>query len=165
MRHSDKRLPAPTLDEPLELAYLAGFLDGEGCINITTQKSRGNLNYRMQIVLWNTNRAIIESLAAHWAGGFHAGSKTRTNATENARPCYLAWWHGQLADELLARLEPYVRIKHAQLLNAREFQAVKRRRVGRSTSQALLDEMARHHGDDEATYPAHLRLRAAESAG
>lgn len=46
----------------IKLGWLAGIIDGEGCLQLAKQKYRDRFHYRPQIVIGNTNPKIIEEI-------------------------------------------------------------------------------------------------------
>ena len=65
-----------------ELAYIAGLLDGEGCITASIEK---NGVLRFQLSITNTNKNVIEWLAIKVGGKVY----TRTSKNRNWRTCYI----------------------------------------------------------------------------
>ncbi len=55
--------------------YAAGFMDGEGCINVSS--CRGTVFIRVLIV--NTNREVLELLQQRWGGNITANKRHKTN--------------------------------------------------------------------------------------
>lgn len=87
---------------PEQAAYLAGVIDGEGCI--TTSGPRG---IRLQIA--NTNRPWLEALR-EWVGGTlheHRGKF-------NKRPSFSLSFTIQETQEALAQCQPFLMIKQQQ---------------------------------------------------
>ncbi len=48
--------------------YVAGFIDGEGCIRIARHKRKGKDYYYGEILVSNTNLEILEKLKAQFGG-------------------------------------------------------------------------------------------------
>jgi len=51
-----------------EVAYTAGFFDGEGCVNIVRYLQRGRSYHTLQIVFTNTDFQALEWLRQRWGG-------------------------------------------------------------------------------------------------
>lgn len=109
--------PAPT-----DLAWLAGFIDGEGCIQINVMPNRCHL--RLDIT--QKDRRPLQQIQK-WFGG--ALSKARAD-----RVSYLRISTKQCADTLRA-VRPYLRVKQDQADVAIEFQE-RRTRNGRGVDRA-----------------------------
>lgn len=57
-------------DEDVFLAWAAGLIDGEGCVSIASgiNKRSGGRYYRADLIVSNTNRALLEPLLAMFGG-------------------------------------------------------------------------------------------------
>ncbi len=93
-------------------SYLAGFIDGEGSFMITksTSASHGRVQYRARIAIANTERDVLERIRQDY-GGILVGQVAR-NPSWN--PCFLLVWSDGMAEGLLARVTPHLRIKQLQ---------------------------------------------------
>jgi hypothetical protein len=107
-----------------EKAYLAGFIDGEGCISIVkqTKKESRNPYYRLSLIVSQTNYEFLQ----HWQQLVGIGKMNekmyQTMASEH---CARAWdWRVSTGDaaELLESLLPYLRIKKTEAEIAIKFQ-------------------------------------------
>jgi hypothetical protein len=87
-----------------DLAYAAGYLDGEGCFTIGS-------NWRIQVCCTNTCREAIQWLYDTF-GGNMSGPKEGRKA--NWRPTYFWRASNLVAKELLPALMPYLREKKPQ---------------------------------------------------
>ena len=90
--------------DELTLAYLAGYLDGEGCFWATPTGKIG-------VTIANTHKPSID-----WLHATFAGSVTRARAPRNPnhRPCYGWQVAGRDADRLCKAVLPYLREKMEQ---------------------------------------------------
>lgn len=52
------------LSSEAKLGWLAGIIDGEGCIQLAKQKYRDKIHYRPQLVIGNTSKEIIEAIVS-----------------------------------------------------------------------------------------------------
>lgn len=96
-----------------ELAYLAGFIDGEGYIGISKNSSYGEL----QISITNTNEDIIR-LIAKW----FKGSVRLVEKKENHKDCWRFGVYSEDAVTLLKAVYPYLFVKREQAYIGLEFQ-------------------------------------------
>lgn len=87
---------------PEQAAYVAGVIDGEGCI--TTSGHRG---FRVQIA--NTNRPWLETLSG-WVGGTIHGHRGRFNK----RPSFSLSLTIRESQEALAQCQPFLMLKQQQ---------------------------------------------------
>ena len=99
----------------LDLAYLAGFFDGEGCIHYSFKKHSHcrKVSSECWIQLTSTNQTIVESLKTDF-GGF-----TFSYKLYKRRKIVYTWKvAARKLFPVLRLLEPYMRIKrdHARLL-------------------------------------------------
>ena len=102
------------------LAYLAGVIDGEGCIGIRKTKRTGSFKstrYSAVLTIGNTSRLLIEQLMA----AFGAGCVTYRYPTKTKRACYL-WTVSSLgARHVLCNVHPYLIVKRRQAAVLLEF--------------------------------------------
>ncbi len=91
----------------MNLAYVAGLLDGEGCINFT--KCRDIKIPRVCIT--NTNLEVLEDLKAQFGG--HIQKASRPNASW--KPAYHWVISNSASARFLEKIEPWVRIKQEQV--------------------------------------------------
>jgi len=117
-----------------DLAYIAGIVDGEGYIGVSTDGKKfkhGRQNLRLRVTVTSTDEWLCQHLRFSIGGGL----VTLKPQSENQRPC----WQWQLsyrqAGEFLKLILPYLHIKKPQAELAIKFQEAK----GRST-RGLSDE-------------------------
>lgn len=87
-------------------AYMAGLLDGEGCVGIYRHKG-GRLGISVEIA--NTYKDVLSQLKAQWGGSF--SGRTREG-------CQKIWRWGvsdKQAEMFLRHVRPFVQIKSNQL--------------------------------------------------
>ena len=99
-RFGEPKATIPT--DPLQLAYLAGLFDGEGCL---TRGHKGGLNWRIQIAM--IDRPVIE-----WLGEIGGTTKPRVQ-TNPRKNIVWVWLLMRQLDVLpfLVAISPYVRVK------------------------------------------------------
>jgi intein/homing endonuclease len=102
----------------LELAYLAGFFDGEGCVHINSPDRAGRQNLLIRVS--QTEPSVLLLYESRWQGKI----STRENGP-NRKPIWLWTACSQNATECLKDLLPYLRVKSAAALVGVEFQALK----------------------------------------
>jgi hypothetical protein len=96
-----------------KLAYLAGIIDGEGCIAIRKSKRTGtckSTRYAAAVTVGNTSRHLIEQLV----GTFGVGCVTYRYPTKTKRACYLWSLPSRGAREVLRAVQPYLIVKREQ---------------------------------------------------
>ena len=93
----------------LDLAYLAGIIDGEGCLNIS--KTRKYRYCRLTIA--NTDKSLMEWLVNKFGAGAQNREHRRSiEERKNRKPCYIFLVSAQNElHELLIRVEKYLVIK------------------------------------------------------
>lgn len=102
-------------------AYLAGLLDGEGCISIVnTHTSRGRPTFMMSIQLVMTHKATIEHVYNMWGGGWYIDRGSRKAGQQ--KPAYSIHWTSVHAAEVLREVLPFLVTKKQQAELALEFQ-------------------------------------------
>lgn len=89
-----------------ELIWLAGFIDGEGCITIAREKDKPR---KLILKIGNTNEYIIKLIAKWFKGGI-AYQEGKNNSKDS--------WHFQTCNEtaaiILRAVYPYLLIKREQ---------------------------------------------------
>lgn len=93
-------------DLATDLAYMAGILDGEGCITILRRKAGGarkSPSHNAQIVVTSSTREMLVWIEARWGGVIHPNRAVFA-------------WHlsGQSATDLLLKCMPYLVVKAEQ---------------------------------------------------
>ena len=100
-----------------EIAYIAGLLDGEGCISINKGRDQSGAKYRLVVCCANTDRAVLEFLYRMLGGRIYVISKSKWSR----RTCWMWTTSSQQAGEILHILLPYLRIKKRQAKLAIKF--------------------------------------------
>lgn len=117
-----------------EWAYLAGFIDADGCISLT-QSPRGE--FRLQIVVAQSNKSILD----YWQSKTGIGSVLTNTATTGA------WqWHigKPECDGFLGKLYPYLLLKKDEAAIAMRFRETfdKQRRYTKPTARIIGERSA-----------------------
>ncbi len=127
----------------IDVAYTAGFFDGEGSVIMNYQRTRrGTLSYGVHTSIMNTERSILEWHMALYGGHIYAHEFKNKPATWRA-----GWqWHineNGACERFLIAIRPYLRIKGALTDNALRFLELKRKvGHGRRTPPDLAAQMA-----------------------
>ena len=137
---------------PVELAYAAGFFDGEGSLSIIrhrpssrpSSRKEGRDLFKVSLIVANNNRAVLESLQAEFAGRIYRNAfKTKP---AHWRPSYQ--WHlwGNECEHFCIAVRPYMRIKGVLVDSALEFYALQRQRGHkRETAPDIWERMKELH--------------------
>lgn len=115
-----------------DLAYIAGFIDGEGCIRIAKRKQRRSIypRYILTIVVGNTNILPLRFCKRRFGG------KIKLKKMKGNRFQAYHWViSGKRASRVLERLLPYFIIKKKEALLGLKFQ--KSVSLNRSTNRLL----------------------------
>lgn len=95
--------------------YVAGFFDGEGCVNITVRGKIRQVALRVTIV--NTDAAILQELFETFGG-----TLTRPRSSNSRWKLFRAIeWRGKYAISFLEKIQPFVTVKRPQIELAFEF--------------------------------------------
>lgn len=100
----------------VELAYLAGIVDGEGSISVKSESKKRP--YVVYLSVTNTNYDMIKIFEGHFGGKVRKRnwSNNQKNAKKNWKPCY-EWCISKLqAVRAVEKLLPYIRIKNKQAI-------------------------------------------------
>jgi hypothetical protein len=99
----------------VETAYIAGIIDGEGCIGIYYRNHRG---YHIQLSITNTNKNLISWLKKK----LHANAvKSLTDRRPKNKQSFSIIVDRMRAYEILQRVIPYLKIKTKQARLAIKF--------------------------------------------
>lgn len=107
----------------VDLAYLAGFFDGEGCISIGKHRNNGKDFYELHILVAQKSRWILEWFKFNFEGKIFKHKKPEGRQSE--------WFTWQVAAvkaaSALKVLLPYLKLKKAEAELALKFQGQKGR--------------------------------------
>ena len=111
----------------LEIAYIAGLFDGEGCITIhkgsriyPNQFGYGkNVRYTLNCIISNTDKTVLEKFKEKTGLGI---VYTRKDTAKGRRQSYQWILASNQAEQFLIALLPYLQIKKAQAIVALQFQ-------------------------------------------
>ena len=163
------------------LAWLAGFVDGEGCVSLNRQRNKaGNPAYSPALTIVQTDRAILEHIAATLCeGGVYTCPAVPVNGyAPRAKYQYVV--NGRGALRVVAALLPYLRLKRAQAEALLEYEALPHGAgAGRPASEQAaiyaalrapqealyLRLRALKRGPGEAARPSQRRHRATDNTG
>jgi hypothetical protein len=101
-----------------EVAYTAGFFDGEGCVSIARYLQRGRPYHTLAIIFTNTDLQVLEWLRQRWGGYI---SKPTEPANPRHRPARHLRFSAGPARPLLLAMLPHLIIKKSQVEIALEF--------------------------------------------
>lgn len=93
---------------PVDAAYLAGFIDGEGSIMLVARTTGGA---HLRVTIANTDRPILD-----WVADVTGVGQTylQRDATEKHKAGYAWRVAGDGAESLLLQIRPFLRIKARQ---------------------------------------------------
>lgn len=146
----------------IPLPYLAGIIDGEGCIGIRRSKPSGSRRtpaYIASLTVGNTSRALIEEIVS----AFLIGCVTYRAGTEKREACYVWSVQSLPAATIVRTLRPYLLVKRPQadiLLEFMDgFESFRGARPGHKGGQLVsMEELSRR----EALY---VRMKALNRNG
>lgn len=98
-----------------DLAYLAGIIDGEGCINISRITRNNSLEYKARFNVVSTDEVLIDWLQSHFKGYKY---KRTTHLIKHPTWKIKYEWHLCFSKEsvkLLKQIIPFLVIKGKQL--------------------------------------------------
>lgn len=94
--------------DTLELAYFAGFIDGEGSFGLTPRKGKPTFQDRLEIT--QVNKEILEYLASIFGGHIYLLSRQ----TKTRRVAYRLLIMGDTLKNLLPAIIPFLKLKKLQ---------------------------------------------------
>jgi hypothetical protein len=113
-----------------EKAYLAGFFDGDGCVNIATHRIPGSISpiYYMQVIFSQATREVLDRIQTLL--GYGKVYKLREAKGKATRPLFAYIVNGKQAERTLCLMLPYLYIKKEQAEVALQFRDTMRGRPG-----------------------------------
>ena len=105
------------MSDKAKFSYLAGIIDGEGCLTIGAGKKETVTNYNSIVMVTNTNEKLIKWLQHNFGGNYY-----KSPASGNCKPAY-RWRFLKHKDteHLLLSILPYLIIKRQQAITLLEF--------------------------------------------
>ena len=105
-----------------DLIYLAGIVDGEGCVSVTYKtKAR---HERIRLTVSNTDRNLID-----WLTSRVGGSVSKNQPKGNRKPAYHWEIYSSKAFIVLTLLLPYLKLKKRQAELCLQFHTDKSKRA------------------------------------
>ncbi len=104
-----------------DAAYIAGFLDGEGCISlgrVHCYDKNANTTYLLRVQICNTSPGVMDWIALK-VGYANVCKKKKRN--EHYKDIWVWGLSGRRAIDLLEQLYPYLKVKKLQAEVAFEF--------------------------------------------
>jgi len=100
-----------------DIAYAAGFFDGEGCVSIQQRPARcKSPDYTLNVRVGNTNLAVLEWFRERFGGAIYSQL-----TTGNRKP---SWhWHlgNRKAVDFLLIVKPFIQVKLPQVVLAEAY--------------------------------------------
>lgn len=102
-----------------DIAWAAGFFDGEGCVSITRYTVRGEDRFRLVIAVGNTSVVSLEKLKSLFGGRIH-----KLNHTEGRRFYQHQWLvEADKASDALEQMLPFLCVKKGEAVLGIDFQS------------------------------------------
>lgn len=119
-RQAIVRLPSAVAD----LAYMAGIIDGEGCIRIQLARGKGGRanGHTLEMNVANTDEGLMVWILDTFGGLCRVKMHGRITGLMR-RPCWVWWITGKHVGMVLEAVLPYLRVKRAQADLAMRFLA------------------------------------------
>ena len=124
----------------VDLGYLAGIMDGEGCITILEMKNRRKRTWRVHVTIANTNEWLLKWVQFYSGlGGIY---KMGRGGKGNEKPSWQWRVSDRPAGDFLRMILPYLKIKKPQAEIALRFQdrMTANYHQDRTNEQIVLDE-------------------------
>lgn len=124
-----------------EKAYLAGFFDGEGCVNISTRnRANGARQHYLQVVFSQGDYDFLMD----WREKLNGAGSVHEDKAEKKIPMSQRSWHWRLydrqAERVLYLMLPYLQLKVKQVQIAVLFMATKKRYGRAGVPAHILDK-------------------------
>lgn len=96
---------------PTDLAWLAGFLDGEGCIGIYRHKSNTSRGYQLRVCVINTDLPSLLKFKFAFGGSIWEHDR---KGSLGSKPCWEWQVTAAMAEKAVQQLLPYLVTKAPQ---------------------------------------------------
>lgn len=124
-------------------AYLAGIIDGEGCISVVRFKKRNNFNYASRIQVSMTVKSVLDWIRDFTQVGTVVPRKSRH---ANRKMAWLWVAESNRAASVAKIILPFLKIKIRQAENLLAFQSlIRKNNNGRRFSSGEIKERERHY--------------------
>ena len=110
--------------------YAAGFFDGEGCVNCSSNKSGSPF---VRILVVNTNLTVLEKFQETWGGDINKNYKSK----EHWKQAYTWRLSHAAAAKFLEDIYPFLIVKETQARLALEFANIRPGKGKQWTEEAL----------------------------
>lgn len=116
---SNATLPAVVADDPEE-GYIAGFIDGEGCISVSKRTGgKSGVRFQMSVRISNTNKEVLKWMQSIVGGSIYEHRSKDASRKTSYELCVLS----DAAVNLLISIMPHIKVKKRQAELALMFQA------------------------------------------
>lgn len=118
----------------ISIEYLAGLVDGEGCITITKTKSskyKRGIQYYSRLSIEMTSEHLINKLYTQFGGSFN-----RRKPQIKRKDIYVWSVYGENARLIIEQIKPYLIVKDNQASIIQEFQSL----VNKNNFKPVTDE-------------------------
>jgi len=105
----------------IDIRYLAGFIDGEGCIEIHRNK-RGKDYFNLRLDITQVYKPVLASIQKDYGGYLIRSHGPRPNKSSR----WYVEWSGEKAKDLIKLVLPYLIVKKKQAKLAMKFPYVRR---------------------------------------
>jgi hypothetical protein len=112
-----------------DLAYIAGLIDGEGCITMLSCKRLDTCYPAVMVAM--TYKPVIEWLAKQFEAPCHLHNHTSLRRHPQLKPQYITRVNGYKAKKLCQAILPYMKVKHFQAELVGQFPSDFRKAPGR----------------------------------
>jgi hypothetical protein len=132
-----------------DLGYVAGIIDGEGCIMITKHQHHDRFEYQMYVDVSNTSLRIVNKIKGLFGGSIYSRERSGTNfRIHQWKLC------GNKACEMLKKIKPFLQEKKEQADLAIQFHVYMLRRFH---SQQQTMKLTEHDIKVRDSYIARLK--------
>jgi hypothetical protein len=100
---------------PIEWAYLAGIVDGEGCVRaIECKPGKRNKSprFRVQLTVTNTSERLVNWIHGRFGGNVYVTHQV--GQWKATRTCWRIMWSPSSSEEVLRGMLPYLIVKKDQ---------------------------------------------------
>ena len=102
----------------IDNAWLAGYIDGDGCISVRRFRRNNSYQYMIQVDVSGTNYSLLSEIQKTWGGWLCENKRPKGNRAFQ----YRVVWGNNKALSILKQVFPFLRLKRDEAALAIDFQ-------------------------------------------
>lgn len=125
----------------IDLSYIAGFVDGEGCITIIKTEARREQKtpeYKPYVHIANTDKKVLELIQKEIGGRLNKVTSKQHTKNNQWKQSYCLTWSNQKAFKVCKQLHKYLVTKRKDAEIVMEYYSKQPKRLSPTSKEELL---------------------------